>query len=83
MHGVIAHRKRVDRRPQAPARPLPDVRVHLARDDERDEEAHLRRDDGRPTAVRPVAEVGEDEDDEEREEGADGGEGVGGDGVPS
>lgn len=65
MHGVVPDRKRVDRRPQAPARPLPDVRVHLARDDQRDEITHLRRDDGRPAPVRLVAEVREYEDHQE------------------
>lgn len=77
VHRVVAHREGVDRRPQPPPRPPPDVRVHLSRDDERDEEAHLRQNDRRPAPVRPVAEVREDKDDEEGEEGADGGEGVG------
>ncbi len=59
------------------------MRMYLARDDQRDEVAHLGRDDGGPAQVRLVADVGEDEDGDEREEGPDCGERVGCDGVPA
>ncbi len=83
MHRVVSHGESIHGRPQAPTRPLPDVRMHLARDDQRHEVAHLGRDDGGPAQVRLVADVGEDKDGDEREEGSDRGERVGCDGVPA
>ncbi len=80
---MVPHSKGVHRRPQPPARPLPDVRVHLPGDDQRDQVADLRGDDGAAAQVGAVAQPGEGEDDEEGEEGADGREGVGRDCGPA
>lgn len=72
VHGVVTDRKRVDSSPQAPAGPLADVRLGLAGDNEDDEIADLRDDDGRAAAVCAIAEPRKEENDEQREGRANG-----------
>lgn len=81
VHRMITDRERVNGRPQPPPRPPPDVRVHLARHDERDEVAYLRGNHSPAAPVRPVANVREHENDHTGQARADGRERVRCDGV--
>lgn len=62
---MISDRKGIYKRPQAPSRPFPDMRLQAIRDDDSNQIQSLRKDDGEPALVGDVANVGNAKDHDE------------------